>query len=264
MENYSYENHLYMICHPNPALVGSQLPPAQFAQHYIAGSTRFFEGKFLFAEIDINFRAPYFDIDRGIKGLVPHTGGEPKSTKFICNYRVLEHIDFKAIQTLYLANPDGSCFGLKSAPYDRTHQPDFLRIFSEITPLRMLVLSSYDFSQYGKWITDPSNPKGAPKMLYTQFELNIEDFLADFEANPFMPMTIPGVHPSRLRDAIFELRDKTSKHTKGLSLDVSSSKKSYRLVRHGFMFASATEELFFPMPPLDQIEKENYKFWRSM
>ncbi len=138
-----------------------------------------------------------------------------------------------------------------------------MRIFAELTPLKMLVLSSLDFSQYGKWISNPANPKGAPKVLYTQFDLTIADFLSDFEANPLMPPPLPSIHPSKLRDAIFELRS-TEKKIKGRSLDISFNKKSYRLIRHGFMFASEEQELFFPMPAFDNIEKENYKFWRSM
>ena len=152
---------------------------------------------------------------------------------------------------------------LSPAEYDAVHQPDFLRIFAEIAPLKMLVLSSSNFSEYGKWITDPDNNKGAPKMLYTQFDLNIADFLNDFEANPLMPNPLPSVHPSKLRDAIFEIKS-TPKHTKGLSIDFSFKNKSFRQIRHGFMFASPDKEVFFPVPSLDVIEKENYKFWRNM
>ncbi|MBI9109510.1 MAG: hypothetical protein JEZ04_22395 [Spirochaetales bacterium] len=264
MTEYKYGNYLYMICHPNPALVASQYEPESFAKHYSAGSTRYYEGKVIFAEIDTDFRDPYFEIEKGLEALVKHEDGKPKATKFISTYRVLEHINFDYIKKLYLSNPDGSCYGLASDKYDRTHKPDFLRIFAEVTPLKMLVLSSLDFSQYGKWITNPTNPKGAPKVLYTQFDLTITDFLADFEANPLMPPPLPSIHPSKLRDAIFELRNTAEKKTKGLSLDISFNKKSYRLIRHGFMFASAEKELFFPLPDLDKIEKENYKFWRSM
>lgn len=264
MTEYKYGTYLYMICHPNQALVASQYEPMKFAKHYTTGSSRYYDGKILFAEIDINFRDPYFDIDKGLEGLIPHEDGKPKATKFISTYRVLEHIDFDCIKKLYMSNSDGSCYGLDSAPYDKTHKPDFLRIFAEITPLKMLVLSKYDFSQYGKWITNPENPKGAPKMLYTQFDLTIADFLEDFEANPLMPPPLPSIHSSKLRDAIFELNSSIKKNTKGLSLDFSFNKKSYRLIRHGFMFASADKELFFPRPAFDKIEKENYKFWRSM
>ena len=262
--NTEYESHLYVILYPNMALVASQYPPKAFARHYCMGSARHYDGKVIFAEIDVTYRHPYFDIDTGMQALVPHEDGRPKATKFICSYRVLEHLDFDAIRKLYLTNPDGTCLGLDPAPYDKTHKPDFLRIMAEVAPLRMLVLTNFDFSQYGKWITDPLNTKGAPKVLYTQFDLNIADFMNDFEDNPLMHPPLPSLHPSKLRDAILELHESSGKHTNGLGLDCNLNRKSYSRIRHGFMFASQEKELFFPMPTVDEIEHLNYRFWKGM
>src|SRR6266542_745933 len=103
----NYENHLYMILHPNAALVGSQLNPGDFAKHFITGSSKYFSGKLIFAEIDANYRHPYFKIDKMLESLVPHEDGRPKSTKYVCTYRVLEHIDFDKIKKLYLSTPEG-------------------------------------------------------------------------------------------------------------------------------------------------------------
>ena len=262
--NTEYENHLYVILYPNMALVASQLPAEAFARHYTVGSARHYDGKVIFAEIDLSFRNSYFSIDEVLDNLIPHDNGRPHATKFICSYRVLEHLDFKAIRRLYLTNPDGTSLGLDSVNYDKTHEPDFLRVIAEIDPLRMLVLTSYDFSQYGKWITDPKNTKGAPKVLYTQFDLNIKEFLKDFEENPLMHPPLPSLHPSKLRDAISELQTNKNKHTKGMGLDCNLNKKSYARIRHGFMFASQDQELFFPMPAPDEIESLNYRFWKGM
>jgi len=246
------------------SLVASQYAPEDFAKHYTMGSTRHYDGKVIFAEIDVNFRHDYFDIDMGMRALVPHEDGRPKATKFICSYRVLEHLDFDAIQKLYLTNPDGTCLGLEPADHDTAHKPDFLRIMAEIAPLRMLVLTNFDYSQYGQWITDPKNSKGAPAVLYTQFDLNISDFLSDFEENPLMHPPLPSLHPSKLRDAIMELQESTVKHTKGLGLDCNLNRKSYARIRHGFMFASQDKEVFFPMPTSEEIERMNYRFWKGM
>lgn len=259
-----YSKHLYEIFFPNSALIASQYNPEQFARHYVSGSTRHYAGKVIFAEIDTEFRNPYFDIDKGYEGLVPHEDGRPKATKFISSYRVLEHMDLDALKKLYLVSAEGSILGLDSAPYDKVHRPDFLRTMVEIDPMRMIVLTSLDFSQFADYITKPDNPKGAPKVLYTQIDLNIEEFLKDFENNPLMPSPIPSVHPAKLRDAIYELRMYKDKKTKGLSLDSNLNKKSYKYLRHGFMFASQEKTKFFPIPEEREIEKTNFKFWRTM
>jgi hypothetical protein len=259
-----YENRIYQILAPNPALVASQLTPEDFAKHYTAGSVRYYAAKVVFAEIDINFRHPFFNIGDGIAGLIPHEDGRPKATKFISSYRVLEHMDLGAIKRLYLSTPEGYSLELSEAPYERTHEAGFLRIYAEIAPLRMLVLSRYDFPAFGKYVTAPNFPKGAPKLCYTQVELNIEEFLRDFDERPTMHPPIPGLHPSKLRDAIVEMRTQKDKPTKGLRLDSSFDTIPYKLIRHGFMFASQEATKFFPMLSREEIERTNYRFWRAM
>jgi hypothetical protein len=58
--------------------------PKAVAEHYKFGSTKHFGGKIVFAEIDINYRNAYFDIETILKQVVPHEeDGRPKATKFI-------------------------------------------------------------------------------------------------------------------------------------------------------------------------------------
>ena len=45
------EIHLYVIMWPNYALVASNLPPEEFGKHYTLGSSRYFHGQVVFAEI---------------------------------------------------------------------------------------------------------------------------------------------------------------------------------------------------------------------
>ena len=69
---------LYAIMHPNYALVASMLPPAEFGKHYTLGSSRFFHGQVIYAEIDVNYRHPYFPIDRYLDEARPNADGSPK------------------------------------------------------------------------------------------------------------------------------------------------------------------------------------------
>jgi len=259
-----YEKRMYMILHPTSALVASQLEPEQFAKHYTTGPTRHYQGKVVFAEINIEFRNPFFEIDKAISNLVPHEDGRPKATKFISSYRVLEHMDLKSIICLYLTSPEGQCLKLESAEQKDSAGEKRLRIYAEVNPLRMLVLSQYTFEDFGRFITDPHNPVGAPAFLYAELELDTEEFMREYEENPFVLPPIPGLHPSILRDAIEELNTTRYKSNKGLSLDSNFDRISYKLVKSGFMFASRDGAIFFPMPPLAEIERRNYKFFKAM
>jgi len=260
----SFANHLYMILFPNTALVGSQLGPQEFGKHFITGSSKYYSGKLIFAEVDIGFRHNYFKIDEMLADLAPHEDGRPKSTKYVSTYRVLEHVDYDAIQHLYITTPEGYTLDLAPGAYEARHQPGLIRVFGEITPVSMMVLSDYNFMEFSKFITNPASFVGAPKMFYTQIDLEIEEFLKEIDSNPLMQPPIPDIHPAVLRRSILELRQYKDKHTKGLSLANSLGKISFRNLRHGFMFASQNQNKFFPLPSAEELERTNYKFWKSM
>ena len=260
----AYQPHLYMICYPNSALVLSHLSPQHFGAKYNYGSATYYTGKLIFAEIDINYRHPYFRIDEALKGLKPHADGNPKATKYISSYRVLEHVDIDAIQVLYLANADGTSFPLEEKPYKPVRSDNILRVYAEIDPVRVMTLSRLSMREFGEWFTDPNNIIAVPRLLYTQVTLDIPAFLAEFEKNPFSPPPLDGVHPSKLRDAILDLQRREEKLFKGLTLDTSFTKESYRRIRHGFMFKDAQKEKFFPLPSMKDIENSNLRFFKGM
>lgn len=256
--------HLYMVLQPNHSLIASQLEPEHFIRHYVQGSTRYFEGRLIFAEIDPDYRHPYFDIDAAYAELKPHEDGRPKATKFIKSYRVLEHIDFKALGKLYLCNSVGDYVELESAEYDPSDDTEEFRIMLEINPVKFIVLTKYDFREFGRFITDPKNTKGAPKMFFSQLEFATDDFLKDYEENPLIRCYVPGIHPARLRNAIEEVRATPGKFVKGLSLDCPIDKISYKLLRDGFMFAEQGNYKYYPLLSLDEVERRFYRYWKSM
>lgn len=263
----NYKNQLYVVLHPQEALIASMLEPQQFAMHYISGSTRFYDGKVLFASINPSYaeHSKFFNIKDIFSQLKPHSDGRPKSTKFISCYRVLENIDIEFIDNLYLANPDGSVLELKSVSPDLTlRSPEVLRLFALVTPLRMLILTRQNFLDFGNKITQKENPKSAPTVLYTQLEFDEESFLMEWEDNSLIPSPISGIHPSKLHSAILELKSKPEKLTKGLGLDNNLNRISYSLIRHGFMFASEKGYRFFSMPNIKEIEENHFRFWRGM
>lgn len=258
------DKRMYMILYPNPALVASQLEPSDFARHYISGSTRYYDGKVVFAEVDPAFRDPFFQIDHALEAVHAHEDGRPKATKFISVYRVLEHMDFSAINHVYLTTPEAVTLELQPEEHPQTREPGLLRIFAEITPLRMLVLTKHDFIHFGQSITDPHTLRWVPRIFYTQLEFDADEFIKEHERNPLMNQPLPGLHPSRLRDAIEELRASRDKSMKGLALDCSFDRIPYRTIRHGFMFASQDETRFFRMPDQREIQDNNYRFWKAM
>lgn len=255
--------HLYMIVHPVNALVASQLPPEQFAEHYTIGSTKHYEGKVIFAELDAAFRDPYFDIDHYLKLTVARPNGAPKKTKFVSSYGVLEHVDLQAIKSLYLVTTNGKALALKPKAYSAVNEPGLVRVYQEICPLTSLVASTLDQRSFGRYLTMETRSKGAPKVLFTQYEFDVEAFLRTNKNRDRMDCPIPDTHPNRLHDYLLELKDKTDKKTKTISLNSTLSSASWTLIRHGFWFAAPEQLMFFPMPPVKQVEKDHYDWWRA-
>ncbi|NOY59874.1 MAG: hypothetical protein GXO75_13240 [Calditrichaeota bacterium] len=252
--------HLYMTVFPNNSLIASQLTPEAFAKHYILGSAKHYKGKMIFAEIDINFRDPYFAIDDYLAQTVAHEDGSPKKTKFIASYAVLEHVPLNVIKSLYLATASGLALKLTPKPYTAINEPGLIRIFQEITPLQNLVATNLDQRSFGKYITTGTRSKGAPKIAFTQIELDVDEFLAENKDRNFFASPIPGHHPYRLYECLLELHGNPHKKTKTISLGSLLADIPYTRIRHGFWFDDGKECLFFPMPSLEEM-KDNYFRW---
>jgi hypothetical protein len=256
--------YLYSIMYPNYALVASMLPASEFGRHYTLGSSRYFHGQVIFAEIDIDYREDYLPIDRYLAEVKPKPDGSPKRTKFIKTYRVLEHIDLSAFKNLYITSVVGKVLELKQEPYTREHEPGFIRTFQEICPMSMLLLTYMAPPEFGKYITDPEQPKGAPKVMFTQIDFPIDKFLQDLQADPFLPSPLPNVHPHKLRDQILALRANPEKRVKGIALDSVLGRISFLRLRTGFWIAHQDEVLYWPIPDRATLEKEHYEWYRSL
>lgn len=258
------KKHLYAILYPNAALVASQLEPDNFAKHYSIGSSRHYSGKVIFIEIDLSFRHEYFPIDEMLEQTVPHPDGRLKHTKFISTYRVLEHLDFKSMGDLYAVNVGGHALRIQKTPYTAVNDPGLVRIFQELNPVTLLVASTYDQREFGKILTQPDYPKGCPKLAFTQFDLTIDKFLAEIETNPFMNSPFQGIHPHKLKDAVLELQDGKGKAFKSVSLASVFRSVSFAKIRHGFWICGGDEMAFYPMPSVQELEKNNHLWYRSM
>ena len=217
----------------------------------------------IFAELDLAFRNSHFDIDHYLGLTVPHPDGSPKKTKFISSYAVLEHIDLKALKSLYLVTTSGKALQLKPHPYKAINEPGLVRIYQEICPLTSLVASTLDQRGFARYITTQTRSKGAPKILFTQYEFDVDAFLAANHNRDLLTCPIPGTFPNLLLDYMLELKNQTEKKTKTISLNSTLTAASWRLIRHGFWFGHGEDLVFFPMPSAQELEQEHHGWSRA-
>ena len=138
-----------------------------------------------------------------------------------------------------------------------------VRVYQEICPLSNLVASTLDQRAFGKYITSGTRSKGAPKIMFTQYEFDVELFLSQNENRDMLTCPIPDTYPNRLHDYLLELKQNADKKTKTVSLNSTMTAASWRLIRHGFWFDGPEQLVFFPMPSAKDLEKDHYDWWRS-
>lgn len=257
-----FEKHLYLILHPNEALVASQLTPEEFGRHYAVGSPRHFSGKVIFAEVDINFRHMYFDIDTMLAQTEKDGGQLPKRTKFISSYRVLEHIDLNKLKDLYLVTVDGKVLGIQGKrEYPQDGERKAVCVYQEIAPLHLLAASILTPWEFGRLLTTEFRAKGAPRLFFVQVKLNVEDLLYTDKyevASPF-----PNVNLGHLKETIRDLVDHPEKQTKTISLNSILTDLSYTNLETGFWLMAGMDLVFYPLPTVSEMESKHHSWWRS-
>lgn len=258
----SYQKHLYAIMYPNFALVASQLAPADFGRYYSVGSARYYSGKMLFIEVDINFRTPELPIEDYLEQTREHPDGSPKMTKFISSYRVLEHLSIDSLGPLFCCTVNGDV--LKIEPQTPSPNPTNSRIMivQELNPIQLLVASSYDHSALGQYLTTPGNPRGCPKLFYAQIDLDVDRFLTDWSANPFLAAPIPGVHPQKLAQVLEALKADPQPRTKSIGIQSIFDRLSYSRISNGFFVCSQDQLKHYPMPSQELLQRDYYSWWK--
>ena len=259
-----FTKHLYLILYPNEALVASQLTPEEFGMHYSVGSPRHFKGKVIFVEMDISFRHPYLRIDEYLKQTESPIPGRRKRTKFVKSYRVLEHVEFSALQKLYLVTTEGGTLGLEQCeqpPYGDEYR---VRLYQEICPLRLLVASSLDPGKFGHYITAETWSKGAPKIFFTKYNIDVAATVTDNAVHAYNMGPLPNVNPTNLPTALKELQEDPAKKSKTVSLNPNLDFMSYKSIKQGFWFSGGQETVFYRMPGMDELREKHYSWWRLL
>jgi len=248
--------HLYLSLIPE-ALIASMLSPEEFGSYYAVSTDMKIRGQALFLELDPDFRHDFFPIDDAYAKCVPHEDGTPKASVYISGYRVLEHIDLKAVQKLYLVSSYGMVLGLDAGELIPEVE-DELHLYQEIAPVSRLVVSNLTPRAFYESITiKPTKFLSFPAMAFVGLKLGA---LADDPEHGAVG-DLPYRNIEHLRECLLDLKpgDKTTKMVDRLQ----SAEFPYRMVRTGFYIGVGEEMLFYPMPSAEDLRDKYYRWWRS-
>ena len=248
--------HLYLSLVPE-ALIASMLSPEEFGAYYAVGTEKKSSGQAIFFEVDPKFRSKYFRIPEGIARCIPHEDGTPKSSIYISVYRVLEHVDNSALGQLYLTTQDGRTLGLGAT--DVIPEMDGgLHLYKEIAPVSPLVasrLNPLDF--YDLIVKNPTSLVTLPAIAFA--ELRLDELAEDPEMGGVGDL--PYKNMDHLRGV---LKDLMTKPVATKMVDrASPASIAYRTVKNGFYVGNGQKLLYYPMPAVEALRENNYRWWRS-
>lgn len=251
------ETHLYVSVLPE-ALIASQLSPTAFGTYYATGSQKKSRSPAIFFELDPSFRDPYFSLDEGYDRLVPHEDGTPKRSVYISIYRVLEHIDLRAVQRMYLTTRDGRTLELEPAaavPESR----DEMHLYQEIAPVHPLAASALNPRDFFEFLIDPAKSMvTVPALCFV--ELTLGGLAQDPEFGS--AQGLPYDEIDHIREVLSELKTKTV--IIKMVDRIHGELFHFRTIKSGFYLGNEKGGLlFFPMPSDDDLRANNYQWWRS-
>ena len=249
--------HLYLSLAPE-ALIASMLPPDAFGEYYAVGEHKKQHGQAMFAELDPDFRHPFFRIDEGIARCVPHEDGAPKKSVYISTYRVLEHVPLSSLRDFYLVTAYGAVLPLERSAYEDPGT-EKLHLYQEITPINPLVVSTLDPQGFYSFITqDPDAMIHLPAIAFVELRLGHLAHNPEFGAVNDLPY--PYIH--QLRECLIEVQHKDATHTKMVNR-VEPPDFPYRTIKNGIFIGNSQELAYFGLPPIEDLRSKHYRWWRS-
>ena len=249
------EIYLYLSMTPE-ALIASMLPPVAFGIYLSVGTRKRSRGQAMYFDLKRDFKSDYFDLSKLAESCVRHPDGNPKHSVYLGIYRVLEHLPFEAINNLYLATRDGRILELHQEKVPLQFEGKY-HLYKEICPVHPLIASALNPVEFCRFITDQSRSIYVPRLCFVELDLA---GLADDPKNGSAD-TLPYKHIEHIRDCLIEL-ESPDKHTKTVDR-IEPLEYCYHCVRNGFFVGDQKGLLYFPFPPLTELESTYHKWWRS-
>lgn len=248
--------HLYLSFIPE-ALIASMLPPEEFGDYYAVGTHKKRRGEAMFAELDPEFRHPFFPIEEGLQRCVAHDDGRLKKSVYLATYRVLEHIPLETMRKLYLVTAYGEVLGLDRGEY-KGESNEKLHLYQEIAPIHPLVVSTLNPLDFFNFlIQDESSFIHLPAVSFV--ELSLGNLARDPEFGEVGDLPYSNI--PQLRESLLEVVHKES-HTKMVNR-MQAPEFPYRAIKNGIFIGNTDELAYFPLPSRNELRSTYYNWWRS-
>ena len=246
----------YLMCHRVEALVASQLEPEAFGAYMAMGTKKQTSGEVLFIEVDAaQLAGDWFNLERAHREC-QRPDGQPKRSKYVGIYRVMEHIPMAAYGTLHCVTRDGRVLSLDPRPAAEAPASGGMNMYLELSPVNPLVMTALEPTEMVAYVTKPGHSIYVPKIF-------LADMLLDTEEDGSLARYLPYRDPEHIAECIQELkRGEGTKKTKTVDrtprLDAF-----YRTIRRGFFLGDQERVLYYAFPSRAELEEMHHRWWRS-
>jgi hypothetical protein len=250
--------YVYLSVLPE-ALIASMLPPKDFAEYMATGTRRKTRGQAIFFEVDQDIARNILPAEYISKRCIRKPDGAPKSSVYLTIYRALEHLPLKSLKSLFLVTEDGRILELTKGPYDvKLEKPKQLHLYQELCPVTPIIASTLSPSEFAIEMTSEKEQVYIPKLMFVELML---DQLA-YDPVRGSAHNLPYSDIGHLRDCLIILKNEEKKSRKTVQRTFNGT-LLYRTCTNGFFVASKDELIYYPYPSMQQLEEQNYDFWRS-
>ena len=247
------KKYYYLLVTPE-SLIVSHLAPLDFGNYLAVGAKERTRGQAIFFEINpdqTKINQDYVNIT-----LKPYDDGEPKRSVYLSIYRTFESVPIKAFRNLFLVTDDGKVLEIEKRDY-YDNGKDEIFLYQQLVPITTRVASKLPPLEFIRLLTDTSKPVSAPKVCMVDLKLH------NLVSKPETPLSdLPYPNPDHLRDCITKLKESAGRQTKTV-LRFLREDISYRTVKTGFFVGDKSQILFYPFPPVAELEGKYYPWWRS-
>lgn len=242
------------------ALIASMLSPREFAEYMATGARKRTRGQAIFFEVDQDLARNILPAEYISRRCVRKPDGSPKSSVYLSVYRALEHLPLRSLKSLFLVTEDGRILELSKGTYDvKTEKEKQLHLYQELCPVTPIIASTLAPSAFAREMTSENEQVNIPKLMFV--ELTLEQLASDPVRGSAHNLPYPDI--GHLRDCLIILKSEEGKSRKTVQRTFNGT-LLYRTCINGFFVVSKDELVYYPYPTLQQLEEENYDFWRSL
>ncbi len=247
----------YLTVSPVEALIASQLNPEAFGCYMAVGSRKGSAEQLIFVEVDGDC-CDYFDWEFARERCVTHCDGRPKSSLYMSIYRVLEHVPLEHMLSMYLVTQDGRTLELNKSEYQAPSDWQGCALYKELCPATPLVASPLPPREFSHYLISDSDKVKVPAIVFADIRILGPDKLRDSgNVGTVSKLALDHIH-----DCIAQLTANPEKQVKTVDRSFANN-FTYQTIATGIYASDSGGTVFYPMPDVDTLRRENYDWARS-